>query len=188
MSISRPDCFLSMKGMSGMGHVLAGDFSVQCHRPSSGKRILQWVEPWRLAKTRASVEGRVPVRCLPRVAADLPAQGSDLRYTLRFALDRKGRCSIEMHIAVCLDICCASCLQPARHVVDSRVVLFVADGFCEPSASDRVREPISLHEGRVHVQQMVEDELLLSLPMVFVHAEGECQMDALLQCYKAQSA
>lgn len=144
--------------------------------PLMAGRGLQWVEPRRLAAADECITGQVPITGLARLASLLPEQNAGIDYQLRFAVDPKGRCIIDAQISASLHLCCCSCMKLACYHLQHTALVLVVEG--EQQAAQYMhgeREPISLADnGRLNLRHLIEDEVLLSLPMAFMHEQGSC--------------
>ena len=79
---------------------------------------------------------------------------------------------LHLDASAALDVACQRCLQPVRVPLDvHRRILFVPGGEAAAAAVDAEREEDVLPLTRaLDLRELVEDELLLALPLVPVHA------------------
>lgn len=138
-------------------------------------------EPWsqlsdvdRLADRHTDVAFEIPLDRLPRVRAQLASSGGTVSGVAHFRREAGFRVAeLDMQGVACL--VCQRCLEPMQWPVGStaRVALIAAE-----SEADRVPqefETVLAPENRIRVQDLVEEELLLSLPLVALHADAsEC--------------
>jgi uncharacterized protein len=92
---------------------------------------------------------------------------------LAFASDPHGRCAITGGIAAEVRLLCQRCLEPYPLQVAVDVALVVVsptDGEPELAAGF---EPLA-ESGRVALRDLVEDEIILALPLVARHPERDC--------------
>lgn len=138
-------------------------------------------EPWsqlsdvdRLADRQADVAFEIPLDQLPRVRAQLAGSGGKVRGVAHFRREAGFRVA-ELETEGVATLVCQRCLEPMQWPVGgtARVVLIAAE-----SEADRVPqefETVLAPENRIRVRDLVEEELLLSLPLVPLHADpGEC--------------
>ncbi|HEV7716992.1 MAG TPA: YceD family protein [Steroidobacteraceae bacterium] len=138
-------------------------------------------EPWsqlsdvdRLADKQADVAFEIPLDQLPRVRAQLADSGGKVRGVAHFRREAGFRVATLDFEGVAL-LVCQRCLEPVQWPVagTARVALIAAE-----SEADRVPqefETVHAPENRIRVRDLVEEELLLSLPLVPMHEDaGEC--------------
>ena len=131
------------------------------------------IDPIRLADEGSSLEGELSVQAMPRLRelCQNPA-AMMVQVALRFDRGMHGR-MMEGTITTRLELTCQRCLGALEQdiVAKTRVVLSQA-GESHPVLAEEVdfievAAPVSLPE-------LVEDELLLALPMTPRHPQGEC--------------
>lgn len=141
-----------------------------------------WSKPLeveRVSRGRAAFEFDIALEDLPRLVSRTERTGGTVRGTVRFG--RQGGIAVAevlMHGAAVLR--CQRCMQPLALPVDSvaRVALLTDAGAA--STVPEPFEPVLAPTGRISVGELVEEELLLSLPIVPLHgAGGECESAAL---------
>ena len=69
---------------------------------------------------------------------------------------------------------CQRCLEAMPYPVDVRFRLAVVQSAGEAERLPEALDPLLISEGRLRVADVVEDELLLSLPLVPKHAPEHC--------------
>ena len=133
----------------------------------------QYIEPLRLAEAGATVAGDVPVAALSRLAALLAGPGGRVHVELTFMPAGRGIVLIDGFIDVSIPVTCQRCLDP----FELRQRATVRLGVLPESLNERELPPG--HEalepaGRIALAELVEDEILLALPLAPVHAAGDC--------------
>jgi uncharacterized protein len=138
-------------------------------------------EPWsqlsdvdRLADRQADVAFEIPLDQMPRVRAQLAGSGGKVRGSARFRREAGFRVA-ELEWTGTAMLVCQRCLEPMQWPVGgtARVALVVAEHEADhvPPELETVHTP----ENRVRVRDLVEEELLLALPLAPLHAElSEC--------------
>ena len=138
-------------------------------------------EPWsqlndvdRLADRQADVAFEIPLDQLPRVRAQLADSSGKVSGVAHFRREAGFRVA-ELEMSGVATLVCQRCLEPMQWPVGgtARVALIATE-----SEADRVPqefETVLAPENRIRVRDLVEEELLLSLPLVALHADpGEC--------------
>lgn len=127
--------------------------------------------PQRVSATRAvqqgeHYQGRLSLALLPRLAAAVAGSAGEIEADLRF--EREGRLHwLQGNLGGTLGLECRRCLKPFdwRLQVPVRLRLVYSDA--EESAALAESEPLRVEEsGELALREVVEDEVLLGLPMM----------------------
>jgi|APIni6443716594_1056825.scaffolds.fasta_scaffold306706_2 uncharacterized protein len=133
----------------------------------------------------AHLEGEVDPWTLPRVAEQLEMwseappetaeDGSRIRWRIDGTADASGHPALQLALDGELPLTCQRCLDAFMHPVAQRTRLLVARTEAQLAALDDAGEDeVVLGASPLDALELVEDELLLSLPYAPRHAEGQC--------------
>lgn len=127
-----------------------------------------------LADSHAELTFAIPLAEFPRLAPQLGGTAGEARGSVRFARDR-GVPVADLEVSAELDLTCQRCLGPMRLPVANEVrVALLSDPSQADSAPQDV-ETMLAEGGRVTLRDLVEEELLLEVPLVPRHATAaEC--------------
>jgi len=135
------------------------------------------IDSLEFARGQEQLGGSLAVVDLKRLEDVLFDTQGSLDYELRGTRDARNRPQIEVKVAGQLHLLCQRCLGLLRHEVrvDSQLVVVPRgvlpdDDLNDPEAPDLIEAIPELK-----VAALVEDEVLLSLPLAPRHPEGECQ-------------
>ena len=126
------------------------------------------------ARSAGQLSGEVQVADLGRLAEGLAAGGGVLRYALTGETDGRGRPRLRLRVDGGISLVCQRCLGSLPHEVAVESVLLVLDGGESAPAEDLDDLDAVKAESEFDVWSLVEDEVLLALPMAPRHAEGAC--------------
>ena len=132
-----------------------------------------WSQPLdvdRLARGEAEIEFDVPLAELPRLKARIAGIGGSVHGAARFA--RQSRFAVaELSLTGKATLQCQRCMQAMELPVDSttHVALILAEADAADVPEDL--EPVLAREGRISAGELVEEELLLALPIVPLHED-----------------
>lgn len=131
------------------------------------------VDPLHLADAAVQFAGDLPVARMGRLKAMLASEDASVRVTARFGIDEQGRRVLELKAAADLEMTCQRCMGRVTVpvAVDATLEL-VPEEAAGDTASERY-EPLFVSRGRMSLTEIVEDELLLQLPMIPRHAAGD---------------
>lgn len=139
----------------------------------------EFVDPMRLAETRQTLKGRVVVTAMPRLMAALgmPHSG-EVDIDLAFSVDGQGVRRVLGSLHAELDVICQRCLQAMILPLHVNIALGIVRALDEAEQLPDEYEPLVLApitEGQPQsLASIIEDELLLALPVAPLHEEGQC--------------
>jgi uncharacterized protein len=126
-----------------------------------------------LADGRAQIPFAIGLAEFPRLASVLVRTEGRARGGVHFGR-LAGSAVAEVQVDAELRLTCQRCLGALERPVHSRGRVALVSS---PEEADRVPadlETLWAPERRVSIRDLVEEELLLALPLVAVHAAGEC--------------
>lgn len=132
----------------------------------------------KLAASGAVYEGSVKVAELGRLAQALAADGGSVDFRLQFAVTEEGTLKLDGHIDTRVTVLCQRCLEPMEIPLVSDFSLGVVHSDEKAKHLPSHLEPLVVEEDCVDTQVVLEDEVLLCLPIVSYHAEADCKRKA----------
>jgi uncharacterized protein len=136
-----------------------------------------WSKPLdidRLADGEADIDFAVPLAELPRLRSQLASVEGMVRGRVHFGREA-GFVIADLTMSGTAMLACQRCLETMSEPVNSsaRVALIAAEA--DASRVPEHLEPVLALGGRISVGELVEEELLLALPIVPLHAQaGAC--------------
>ncbi|MEW7983137.1 MAG: YceD family protein [Candidatus Sedimenticola endophacoides] len=134
----------------------------------------EFVDPWRSADQKRVFSGRIALDQLPRLAGVLARAAGEATYELGFARDEKRRARIRGGVSATLTLECQRCLEAFDLLVDTTLDLAVVEGSAEAERLPEAIDPVLAEAGMLRLPDLIEDELLLSIPQVPKHALEAC--------------
>ena len=138
-------------------------------------------QPWILPETGKHISGELPVAELPRLLEMLENPQGVLHYTVRGGVDKQGIPFLDVGVAGLCRLRCQRCLNSMDYPVrlDARLLLrdqASLDALDKDVAGGSEEEFDSiLADTHLNVLDMLEEEILLSLPIAPKHELGACQ-------------
>ena len=127
----------------------------------------------RLAQAQENIKGEFPLVKLSRLAASLAKTEGTAKFELVFGVDLDGRAYIQGAVKANLCLECQSCTQDLYWKVDHKFLLSPVYTDEQAKLLPAFYEPIMLNqEGRVFASELLEDELILQLPLLARHEES----------------
>lgn len=116
----------------------------------------------------------MPIAALPRLPALLAEPTGEVEYVLEGGVDGQGVHYLRGRVRATVILLCQRCLQPMAWPVDAGLRLGLVSGTAAGPELPEDYEPYEWPGGVVEIASLVEDELLLALPIVARHAALEC--------------
>ncbi len=129
-----------------------------------------------LGERGAVLTGELRVAELTRLKASLHAEcDAAVTVALRCGRASDDRMTMQLTVAATLPLTCQRCLDPVELAVEETVDWVVVGSEAEAARVAEGLEPLVLADGRLQMATLVEDELIVSLPMAPRHANiDEC--------------
>ncbi len=129
------------------------------------------------ARNAGRLHGKIAVSALERLRDYLIENSGELEYELAGALNSDGKPVLRISAEGLIKLRCQRCLGELVHVLDLRTELLLAENEKELSSLDEDESvDCILAEPNLDVLALVEDEIILSLPISPRHDEGECSV------------
>ena len=132
------------------------------------------VIPLQLAEKGARLRGRLPLKAMRRLAAmcrdDTERVAVDLRFERGAARDLY---EMTGNLSACVRVRCQRCLEEMELELRAEPRLVLLRAGEDPAAFSPEMETL-IADQPVALSELVEDELLLVLPMFTAHAAGAC--------------
>jgi uncharacterized protein len=138
------------------------------------KRIPERLDPWRYADLGKTISGAIRLDSLPRLGPCLLAAEGDVSFDLRFERDAQRRAILTGSLSADLVLECQRCLAAVTLPVKANLALAFVEGMDQAGQLPDRLDPCLVEDGGVSFRDLIEDELLLALPQVAMHAAGAC--------------
>lgn len=143
---------------------------------SSG--LPEFLDLARVSRQPLEQVGRVRIGGLSRLGALLADNGGETSLSLTAGDDGSGRVHVRGEVQATLGLVCQRCLQPMRYeVATSFDLVWVTSEQDVEVVRQESCDPLLSADGRVKLSDLIEDELILALPIVALHDTDECNAD-----------
>ena len=139
----------------------------------------QIIDPLSLCKRGGELVGEIPLDSMERLKATVVNVVGGASVELKFSISGRAEKLITGQIGAVVFAECQRCLQPVELKLNCNVNLQLVKD--EAAAAELVseREPLLFQiDSEYQLLEIVEDELLLSLPIVALHDKEVCQISA----------
>lgn len=129
------------------------------------------IDTFQLARSGQRIDGEIAIARLPRLAEYMAALEGVLRYRIDGAIDDQGHAAADLHLQGSLQLVCQRCNAPLEFELDQttrfRFVGTEEELNSLPIEDDQIDTVIGSRALNIH--DWVEDEAILSLPLVPRH-------------------
>ena len=139
------------------------------------------IDPRKLALQGAVLEGVICAADLKRLATAVLAVTSSLKAYVQFSRDESGQPIVTGTASVFVDVVCQRCLDPVNIELKADLSLQIIWSEDQISNVAPDCEPWIVVDRLADLNEVIEDEVLLALPIVNYHHIGECTGDAYLE-------
>jgi uncharacterized protein len=136
----------------------------------------------KLFARNGTIKAALPLTRLQRLTAALSDSSAVVAVDLQFGLDAEGRGLLHGTLDVPVTVVCQRCLQQMPLQLHSRLALLVVEDEAELQELEVEDDAVALCEGQLDLPALIEDELILSLPLVPLHDDTNC--NAVLAAFK----
>jgi uncharacterized protein len=132
------------------------------------------VDPWRAVEAGCGYSGSLPLARMARLQESLREAGGEASFRLSFSRDPEGRGILRGEIEARLVLTCQRCLEAMEVPVSTSMVLALVSGLDEAGRLPEDLDPLLVTAEPLRLADLIEDELLLALPLIPRHEPGEC--------------
>ena len=128
------------------------------------------VNPFRLIEQRRQLTGQVDAGTLPRLQELLVQDAGELVVELDFDYSLSKLPMISGKVCGSVALECQRCLEPVQVEIDASLNVVVTTSQTDRQPEDEGYEICIVEDERLFLQDFIEDEVLLALPVVPRHA------------------
>jgi uncharacterized protein len=134
------------------------------------------LDPFRFAENAIRVHGVLPINQLARLCTSLYATDGDIDVSLDFGIDEEKIRYLHGHIETTLMLQCQRCMGSFVFEVNGDFTSGIVNTEEEAEKLPPRYDPVMAKEGMLIVPDMIEDELIIGLPLVPMHDPKDCQV------------
>jgi uncharacterized protein len=141
----------------------------------SYKFIPEHIDPFRYAEQNLRLEGAVKIADMQRLSSNLNSSG-EVAVDLQFGVDEQRVTFIKGHLNTRLTLQCQRCMEPYIYEIISNFILGVINTLDEANALPEQYEPAMAKDGELALRDLIEDEIILNLPIIPRHEAEDCKV------------
>jgi uncharacterized protein len=141
----------------------------------------------RFISDNAKLDGIIPLQRFERFIALLEDETGEVEAKLEFRKERKHRSLVIGQLRTQVSMICQNCMMPASIELQTTLRVVVVNSEEALAALHEDDDGLVCEDELILLVDLLEDELILALPMVGKHVEGGCQ-PAAYEANKSQPA
>jgi len=136
----------------------------------------QHINMLRVSEHAANFHGSLLIKNMQRLSPSLYSDEGEVVVDLIFGADEEGTrfCRVQLKAKVVLQ--CQRCMEPFTYEIISDFLHGIVASEREAEVLAEHYEPVIVPDGLLIIKDMVEDELILKLPIVSMHPDAECKV------------
>lgn len=149
------------------------------------KRLPEYIDPIPMAYNGQKLVGQLDLARMERLAPALapphspphsPHSKGKVDIQLVFGIDAAGIPYIRGRLWARVGLICQRCMQPMSYILETAVNLGLVSALSEADRFPAHYEPLLVEADELALVDIIEDELLLALPIAPIHAVQECSI------------
>ena len=132
----------------------------------------------RLIASGGAIVAREPLASFARLRDMVEGDTGSVDIDLRFYVDEQKLRRIDGRVHAAVQVCCQRCLQPMPIEVDSGFAVAAVWSDDDAEQLPRDIDPYIVGDEPQDLRELIEDELIISLPYISFHDSGTCAEQA----------
>jgi DUF177 domain-containing protein len=135
------------------------------------------IDPKRASKMHSEYLGIIEAKHLPRLMETSAGFCSDIQVQFSCDTDKQGLVTLTGHAKGELSLNCQRCMCEFNHPMVVKFSYTPVNEKTQDEELPEVYEPVDVDEhGLINICELIEDELLVSIPFIPMHAIEECSV------------
>lgn len=135
------------------------------------------VDPLKFADQGIELVGSIPLSKLPRVSELLVVSEGEVDAALVFGRDEQNIRTLSGTLDCDLTMVCQRCLGPVVKTIHDEFVLGIVLSDEHAKNLPKIYEPLIVEPDDMALAEILDEELLLSVPMYAYHDSKDCKVD-----------
>lgn len=137
------------------------------------------LDPIKNAQKQSIYDGLYLAHEMKRFSSSVVEVSTNIPVKVEFAKDAQGLTYFKGHISADVQLVCQRCNQPFEYSVYTEFSFAPVQGNDDEELIPDVYDPVQVDDhGEIDLFQVLEDELILALPIVALHSQDDCTVKA----------
>lgn len=140
-------------------------------------KLPKYINPKELSIQGVEVQGTYLVYAMDRLSQLVTPESKSVTvsFHLKFQRDEEGKSVINGEVNAVITVICQRCAKPMALTLKAKPHLMILSQESQMAQMPKEYDPLVTYDKPVLLKAIVEDELLLALPMIPKHQPEECQ-------------
>lgn len=134
------------------------------------------VDPFRFADNAAHLQGTLLINNMQRLRVSLASDQGQVDVKIDFGLDEQGIRYLSGHLMTHLTLQCQRCMESFDYEIIDDFLLGIVQTEEEATRLPERYDPLVVKGVDLLIQDVIEDELIVSLPIVPMHLPDQCKV------------
>ena len=143
---------------------------------SKENQIPNRVDPFRFADQAISLEVVLPLKQMARLQSSVLDDNSDVLVKINFDVDEQGVRFVRGHYSTEVTLQCQRCMESLKHEITGDFLSGIVRNEVEADQLPQGYDPLIVKDGTIFISEIVEEELIISLPIVPMHPIDSCKV------------
>ncbi len=144
-------------------------------------KLPKLLDPVKSAVKRSDYSGVMMSSDMERLSGAVADIADTIDVEVKFEKDAQGLSFFQGELSTSVSLICQRCNEPFAHSIHLNFCYSPVQGQSQEQIDElpEVYEPVEVNDhGEINLLQLFEDELILALPIVALHAEEDCSVKA----------
>src|SRR3990167_8365126 len=142
----------------------------------SEKLIPEHVDPFRYAEQGLNLEGAVKIIDMQRLSSMTLPRDEVVKVDLKFGIDEQDITFLKGHLSTILSLQCQRCMDAFDYEIMTDFFLAIVRTLEEANDLPESYEPALVKDGYLALRELIEDEIILNLPLIPKHSPEQCHV------------
>lgn len=140
----------------------------------SDRKLPEHIDPFRFAEQNLSLHGIVQAADMERLSTTVNTANTEVKVQLTFGIDEQKITYLKGNINTQLNLECQRCMQPFKYEIISDFLLGIVNNLDQANALPEIYEPVLVKDNSLALKDVIEDEIILNLPIIPRHDRQVC--------------
>lgn len=140
------------------------------------ENLPQKVDPFRFAENAIHLQGTLPIKKMERLCTSLSSNEGDVAIEIEFGVDEQGIRFVKGNLTTHLTLQCQRCMQAFDYGIIADFKSGIVRTGEEADKLPTSYDPLVVAESMLNISEMIEEELIVSLPIVPMHKPDDCKI------------
>ncbi len=146
------------------------------------------IDPFRFADQSLSLEGKLPLKGMTRLCPSLSSDEGEVAVNLQFGVDEEDIRCVKGHMETGLMLQCQRCLESFKYAIIGDFMLAMVRTEEEANKLPDRYDALLVPDQSLILSEMVEDELIVGLPIVAMHDIKDCKAKQVVESYSDEAS